>query len=175
MFPLPKPMLKRSSVNPEKPLFKWEDLGSEEEILEIPCFWDCPLYRFPFPDFLFPVQCFKDNSNHAFQDMTSEKIQYGRSKRWIYLKQLISSILLGSPILPVTTTVQLFFLLACKTNRKLSLQNGLICFSLNVQQLCHRVGQKLCTCCRYCLVLLQWWGPREALGTKFLDTHGILW
>ena len=32
MFPLPKPVLKKTSVDPEIPQFKWEDLGNKEEI-----------------------------------------------------------------------------------------------------------------------------------------------
>ena len=32
MFPLPKPVLKKTSVDPEIPQFKWDDLGNKEEI-----------------------------------------------------------------------------------------------------------------------------------------------
>ena len=52
--------------------------------------------HFPSGHFLYNFTL--DNSNHVFQNVTSEKIHYWRSKHWIYLKQPIASTLPFSPV-----------------------------------------------------------------------------
>ena len=59
-----------------------------------------PLTRtnFHFPSGHFVYNLTLNNSNHVFQDVTSKRIKYRRSKHWIYLKQPIASIVPVSPV-----------------------------------------------------------------------------